>query len=279
MLTSTNFYNPYPGLVILSARGEVKFSYPDLGTDESEEKLPAFRQALLVVEGQPVLFKEEHLAKESAHPDNIIRAEKPELVTPEKEIAIGDDRRRLDMVIAEIKKMAPSSLVEIGCSQGVISLRAARSTGADVTGVDIRPEAIETANDLLKTDYKDVGDHCRFMLWDDFQSRAASYNCVSLLEVLEHLTTNDQRQLIESALTVLQPDGTLFASVPNRFPRTEYEENSRKRWNAPAHVSFFSLTTFTNLMKEYFESVESVALPGDGIDDGIWLHLVCRGKK
>lgn len=117
---------------------------------------------------------------------------------------------RIDWIIKKTENS--KKILDIGCSQGIVSLLLARK-GANVTGVDIQSEAIDFANDLLKQKYSDVQGHVRFICSDIMNlTLEEKFNCIIITEVIEHLS--NPNEILHKASTMLAPNGIMIISTP-----------------------------------------------------------------
>lgn len=119
-------------------------------------------------------------------------------------------RERVAWILSNVKG---PRVLDIGCSQGIISILAARA-GHEVLGVDIERPQIEFATAALEHEPDDVRGRARFMLADMFVADLGgqTFDTIILGEVLEHLA--DPRQLLERALGFLAPNGRFVITTP-----------------------------------------------------------------
>lgn len=112
-----------------------------------------------------------------------------------------------------LENLAGPRVLDIGCSQGIVSILAARK-GYEVLGVDIEQPQIEFARSQLEQEPAAVRSRARFMLADMFVADlgAEKFDTIVLGEVLEHLSA--PRQLLERALRYLAPSGRFVITTP-----------------------------------------------------------------
>lgn len=119
-------------------------------------------------------------------------------------------RCRIDWIINKADKA--QKVLDIGCSQGIVSLLLAEK-GKDVTGVDIQKESIDFANDLLKQKYSAIQGHVQFICADIMDLPPVDkFDCIVITEVIEHL--NNPGEILQKAGTMLKPDGIMIVSTP-----------------------------------------------------------------
>lgn len=114
-------------------------------------------------------------------------------------------------------------VLDIGCSQGVMSLLIARE-GRQVVGVDNEEAAIRFARERLEREEPVVRDRVSFELGEG--SRLAhpdeSFDSVILGEILEHQM--DYRPLLAEACRLLRPGGTVVITTPyGYFPYHDHK--------------------------------------------------------
>jgi predicted TPR repeat methyltransferase len=161
-------------------------------------------------------------------------------------------------------------VLDLGCSTGVLGQRLAE-VGHIVTGVDLHPSA--EAKERLAVFVQADLDH-------GLPLEAAShgpYDIVVAADVLEHV--RDPGRLLDEALPLLAPGGSLVASVPNIghwYPRSRvavgrFDYDQRGILDRD-HVRFFTRRSFTRLAQRHgwrVVATEATGLPFDVVDRGV----------
>jgi SAM-dependent methyltransferase len=122
-------------------------------------------------------------------------------------------------------------VLDLGCRDG--ALTQAYAKGNQVVGVDADREALAQAEKLgIETRWADLD---RPLPFED-----ESFDVVVAGELLEHL--RDPRHVVEDALRVLRPGGTLVGSVPNAYRLKNRLRFflGRKPEDDPTHLQMFS---------------------------------------
>jgi 2-polyprenyl-3-methyl-5-hydroxy-6-metoxy-1,4-benzoquinol methylase len=131
-------------------------------------------------------------------------------------------------------------VLDIACGEGYGAAGLAKAGAASVVGVDISPEACETARQKYGLDAR-AGNAQSIPLDDQ------SVDVVVSFETIEHV--EDPAAFVRECVRVLVPSGILVVSTPNR---PVYSAEGAKN---PFHVMEFSETEFTALLGTYFERV------------------------
>ena len=119
-------------------------------------------------------------------------------------------RDRIDWMVGRVRG---ERVLDIGCSQGIASILAARA-GKQVVGVDNEQPAIDFARRALSAEPPEVQRRVRFELADILETDldGARFDSVILGEILEHHA--EPRPLFERAMGFLADDGLLVVSTP-----------------------------------------------------------------
>ena len=181
-----------------------------------------------------------------------LQAEKHEVIEPET------FRNNKDFVLHLIHTRAyeqaalyaaEKKVLDLGCNTGYGS-RILKAAGADVTGVDVSPEAIAIA----RKKYGPAG--IEFLCTDGGRLPFAerSFDLVTSFQVIEHLV--DQTQFLEEIQRVIKPGGRVILTTPNGPLRLH---PGTRPWN-PFHVREFSADELHRLLRGYFPKVEMLGL-------------------
>ena len=127
-------------------------------------------------------------------------------------------------------------VLDVGCSEGILELLLARR-GLDVTGVEVNPEALDFARELLAKESKEVRNRVTFLQEDFIETQLATspFDTVVLGEVLDHL--DDPGDLLELSVEHLRPGGRVVMTT--RFGLSPHRER----------LQTFCLTNVINLLK------------------------------
>jgi 2-polyprenyl-3-methyl-5-hydroxy-6-metoxy-1,4-benzoquinol methylase len=132
------------------------------------------------------------------------------------------------------------SLLDIGCFAGSFLSMVPENRFRRQLGVDILPAQIEYAKARYGTAFREFRHLDRIDRLDGIREH---FDCVTLIEVLEHLTPEEVRQMLGHVSHLLAPGGRLVVTTPNyastwpllevlleRFSDVKYEEQHITRF-------------------------------------------------
>ena len=142
-------------------------------------------------------------------------------------------RRRIDWMATEARG---PRVLDVGCSEGILEVLLARR-GVDVTGVEVNPDALEFARELLSKEPNEVRAHASLVHGDFIEEHPVTglFDTAILGEILEHL--DDPAILLERSLEHLRPGGRVVITTP--FGLLPHED----------HHQTFCLTDVIDLLK------------------------------
>ncbi len=146
-----------------------------------------------------------------------------------------------------IVSMTPSSILDVGCGEGLVTERLSQLTRVTTVGVDLGDDVLRAQwrvreKGLLSFDAASAYD----LPFDD-----ASFDCVCALEMLEHL----ERPRDALAEMTRVAGRTLLLSVPRepwwRMAHLAAGRNLRALGNTPGHINHWSTRSFLGLVSDY----------------------------
>ncbi len=142
-------------------------------------------------------------------------------------------RRRIDWMAGEARG---PRVLDVGCSEGILEVLLARR-GIEVTGVDIDPEVLEFARDLLAREPSEVRGRVELVHGDFTGTRpvATLFDTVVMGELLEFV--DDPGAALDRGLECLQPGGRVIVTTQFGVPPRE------------GHLRVFFLTDIIELVK------------------------------
>ena len=158
---------------------------------------------------------------------------------------LGRFLRQVDELVVALE---PSSILDVGCGEGVVTARLAKLTGVTTVGVDLGDEpmraewAARSPRGLLTFEAASTY---------ELPFADGSFDCVCALEVLEHLE-RPRDALAELARVARK---ALLLSVPRepvwRVAHVLAGRDVRQLGNTPGHVNHWSARAFRSLASEY----------------------------
>ena len=142
-------------------------------------------------------------------------------------------RRRIDWMVGEADGPC---VLDVGCSEGILEVLLARH-GITVTGVDIDPDALDFARQLLAKESEEVRERVKFVQGDFIGTRPVTglFDTVVMGELLDYL--DDPGAMLDRGLEHLRPGGRVVITAP--FGVHPHQDNRRN----------FYLTDLIGLLK------------------------------
>ncbi len=122
---------------------------------------------------------------------------------------------RLSFVDSHVN-VAQLRVLDVGCGGGILS-EALSKRGADVVGIDLSPELIETA----KMHALETSSSAEYMVTSVEaleEQEQGKFDVVTCMEMLEHVP--DPYEIIRACAQLVKPNGWLFFSTLNRNPKS-----------------------------------------------------------
>lgn len=138
-------------------------------------------------------------------------------------------------------------VLDAGCGTGYGSLLLSQFA-KEVVGVDISLESIEWCKD-----HYSAQENLTFIQssLESLPFNDAEFDCIVILEVIEHVDENIQKKFLKEAKRILKSNGTLVISTPNKAIYTD-----KSGYRNPYHISEFYLDDFKTYLKQEFKNVK-----------------------
>ncbi len=150
-------------------------------------------------------------------------------------------RQKFQRVVDCLPAGTSQSLLDIGCFAGsFLSLVDGKNFSRQV-GVDILPSQIEFANRRFGTQFRTFR-YCPSI--SQLELADEKFDCITIIEVIEHLTGEEIRQVLAKSVNLLKPGGRLIITTPNytsawplleilinRMSEVSYEEQHITKFN------------------------------------------------
>jgi len=154
----------------------------------------------------------------------------------------------------------PVRYLDVGCSTGFV-VEAARDRGWSATGIDLNPSAVEFG--------RCRGLDLRTVALEEAGFAAASFDAISLFDVLEHLLA--PVRTLRACLDLLVPGGIVFLYVPNYDSASRLLMGSDAHFIWPTHhLNYYTPATLRDFLSRNGLTTEFVATEGLDIQDYLW---------
>ncbi|PIE36422.1 MAG: bifunctional 3-demethylubiquinol 3-O-methyltransferase/2-polyprenyl-6-hydroxyphenol methylase [Gammaproteobacteria bacterium] len=122
---------------------------------------------------------------------------------------------RLSYIIERCAGLAGKKVLDVGCGGGILSESMAAS-GADVTGIDLSPEALHVARQHLNESGHSI-DYRQVPAEQLAETLPEQFDVVTCMEMLEHVP--DPGAVIAACARLVKPGGHVVFSTINRNPK------------------------------------------------------------
>ena len=115
--------------------------------------------------------------------------------------------------ISRFKLNDQSNLLDIACGSGEPSLRIAKITNCNVTGIDVNENAIKTANQLAVS--KNLNAKAQFIKTDGSSKlpfKDATFDVITCIDAINHLP--NRKNTLEEWYRILKPGGFIYFTDP-----------------------------------------------------------------
>jgi 2-polyprenyl-3-methyl-5-hydroxy-6-metoxy-1,4-benzoquinol methylase len=119
---------------------------------------------------------------------------------------------KFERVLDQLPARAGQSLLDIGCFAGSFLSLADSERFNEQRGIDVLPAQIDYANSRYGTSYRSF--HYLKSI-TALSSLHAQFDCMTLIEVIEHLSPIEIRALFGHMARMLKPGGKLIITTPN----------------------------------------------------------------
>lgn len=142
--------------------------------------------------------------------------------------------------VKRLSKLNPQRgrLLDIGSGLGHF-LQVAQNDGWEVDGIEPRPEAVKYC-------YEKFGINVHEGFLEDLKCRPASYDVITLWDVLEHVY--DPVQFIHRCVDLLTPGGILVLAIPNASGWPARLFKCHWRYVMPTHLHYFKMLYINRLL-------------------------------
>lgn len=163
--------------------------------------------------------------------------------------------RRTQVVSNFLKSANPQIVLDIGCAEGFATEFISRLS-AFVVGFDIEKDGLRVAKSNVKNaEFIRASIEC-------LPFRDSSFDAVTLLEILEHLSTDLQHKVTREVDRILQAKGTLVISMPYKeqitYTSCIYCGKQTPLWG---HLHSLDESKVTSLLSKDYKLIKKKHLP------------------
>lgn len=153
------------------------------------------------------------------------------------------DPRMSETIKILMKENKLHSVLDVGCGTGLL-VKYLTKNKFKAIGCDYEKEAIKTALRINKINVV-YGSATKLPFPKN------SFDLVTSISVIEHLTPKEVKQFLNETKRVLKPNGYLFVVTPNYA--TPIRLLQGKKWfgySDPTHINFYTPASFGNVLKK-----------------------------
>lgn len=125
-------------------------------------------------------------------------------------------KRRVQFVLKLLNPQKGERILDVGCGVGTFAIHSAKA-GAVSTGIDYSIESLNHAN-AVAVKYG-LSNNCTFVIGSafDLPFKNDSFDKVSCIDFIEHITDNEKVDLCKEITRVLKPGGAAVIYTPNKI--------------------------------------------------------------
>ncbi|MCA9471200.1 MAG: class I SAM-dependent methyltransferase [Nitrospirales bacterium] len=190
-----------------------------------------------------------------------------------------DDPKRLVFFLARYKFVAKmldgcERVLEVGCGDG-FGTRIVTQTVKHVTGVDFDPEFVNSAKTIMSERWP-----ATYLVHNMLEGPVpGTFDGAYSLDVLEHISKQDESRFIENMVAPLTPHGVMLIGTPSSQSQAYASEHSRI-----GHVNCKDQKELKVVMQRWFHNVFMFSMNDEVVHTGFhpmshYNFCVCCGKK
>ena len=155
----------------------------------------------------------------------------------EKPIRLND--QRMERVVALIREMGATRVVDLGCGEGKLLRALLKVPGlSQITGVEVAPRVLANASSRMKLDTMSDGKRQRIELLQGSlvyrDKRLAGFDVAAVIEVIEHMEA-ERLSAFEAAIFGHAQPAAVIITTPNREYNVLFEGMAPDAMRHPDH--------------------------------------------
>ncbi len=162
--------------------------------------------------------------------------------------------QKFDAVLRSLSSRKNGAILDIGCSAGSFLNTLEKDQFSTQYGVDLAPDQIKYAQ-KYQTNFR------KFLLIENANSLQQNFSeqyfdAITLIEVTEHLDSNEINAIFSAAAKILKTDGELVITTPNYLSLWPILEKLMAWFIKPSyeeqHITKFTYFNFAKKMREIY---------------------------
>lgn len=136
-----------------------------------------------------------------------------------------------------LKRLPVKRILDVGCGTGRL-VKFLKSSGYEAVGCDIADEAVKISGQFKGSA-------------TDLPFRNNSFEMVTAIHLIEHLTFGEMGKFLQEVRRVLKPNGYLYLDTPNLFSLEKIFRG--KNWfgySDPTHIQFYSPLSLKKILRQ-----------------------------
>lgn len=158
---------------------------------------------------------------------------------------------RLQKITTLLPRLTGANILDIGCGRGELAIFLAKR-GNTVTGIDYSKNSVSLANYAKKHQPDTVRSCLNFLVLDlhNLASLDKKYDLIVCTEVWEHIYPDEQDSLLQGAIRLLTPDGSIFIhTAPSRW----FNDYTYRYWCYP--ISTMLVTLWNAIFRKNYGNI------------------------
>ena len=188
----------------------------------------------------------------------------------EKPIRLND--QRMERVVALIREMGATRVVDLGCGEGKLLRALLKVPGlSQITGVEVAPRVLANASSRMKLDTMSDGQRQRIELLQGSlvyrDKRLAGFDVAAVIEVIEHMEA-ERLSAFEAAIFGHAQPAAVIITTPNREYNVLFEGMAPDAMRHPDHRFEWTRAEFQHWAETVAQAYKyGVRFEGIGAED------------
>lgn len=147
-------------------------------------------------------------------------------------------------LLSFLKELGVRKVLDVGCGTGRL-VKFLNENGFEAIGCDLAEEALKIARERNKNSCLVKASAINLLF------KNQSFDLVTAIALIEHLTQKEGRQFIQETHRVLKKDGYFFLVTPNLLsPRRLLKGKNWFAYSDPTHLTFYTPLSLAKLLRQ-----------------------------